>query len=137
MSLPLQGGNAAAAPSMLFGDADFAQAFLRGKDAFPGECAAMRDQDAGVLVSCRDAGGRVLRALRLGTARATITAETSYDGDRPRFVLRYGDYRPADGTLLPYRITLGYPLRGVSLDIEVSQYEVNPTLAAEVFRPPS
>ena len=117
-----------------FGDIDLAEAFLRGEYAFPGACSAEED-GAHVRVACRDGDGRLLRELVLDPASGTIASEVSHDGERPRFVLAYSEYRVVDGAVLPFRIDLAYPQRGVALAIEIEHYQVNPDLGAALFRP--
>lgn len=134
MSLPLQGGDAKPGAPAPFAEIDLAEAFLRGDYAFPGTCSAAADGETAVLAHCAREGG-VQRDLRLDTAAATILEETSWDGERARLVLRYADYRPTSGTLLPYRISLAYPERNTVTEIEIQRYEVNPELAPDLFRP--
>lgn len=136
VSLPLrgpdnQGADDGAPP---FGDIDLAEAFLRGEYAFPGACSAEED-GAHVRVACRDGDGRLLRELVLDPASGTIASEVSHDGERPRLALAYSEYRVVDGAVLPFRIDLAYPQRGVALAIEIEHYQVNPDLGAALFRP--
>jgi len=134
VALPLQ-EEGDAAPS--FADLDLAEAFLRGPFAFPGACTAVAADGGEVAVECRAADGALLRSFRLDAASATIVAETSWRDGEPRLELRYADYRPTAGTLLPWRISLAYPDRAVTLAIEIERYEVNPALPAELFQPPT
>jgi outer membrane lipoprotein-sorting protein len=106
---------------------DLGQAFLRGAYAFPGDCTAADADAAQVAVRCR-VDGALRRSLLIGDEG--IVEETSYAGDTPRMVIRYADYRGG----LPYHITLEYP-QHQSVDITIQQYEVNPTLSDDLFRP--
>ncbi|MBI4518630.1 MAG: hypothetical protein HY699_22765 [Deltaproteobacteria bacterium] len=138
LSLPLQGQvvtGSAAETAAGFSNADLGQAFLRGPAAFPGACTPEDDRGPVIVVSCRDAGGQVLRRLRIDRAHATIGEETSYEAGEPRLILRYDDYRPVGDAELPYRIALLYPARDVALEIAIQRYEVNPVLADELFQP--
>jgi hypothetical protein len=117
-----------------FSQADLAAAFLRGPDAFPGVCQPSRASDA-VVVICRNAAGARLRELHVNAADATILHESSYDGDRVRVRIRYDDYRPVADLTLPFRIVMQYPGRAMTVEIAIQRYEVNPVLAAALFRP--
>jgi hypothetical protein len=144
MSLPLQGGateGEAPRGPLPFSQIDLEEAFLRGPFAFPGRCEARGGSGDEILVRCAGDSAERARDLRLDAATATIVEEASLDpasGDpTPRFTVAYTDYRLAGtpGVALPYRIRLGYPARRISLDIEIEKYEVNPALAATLFRP--
>jgi outer membrane biogenesis lipoprotein LolB len=115
-----------------FSRQDLGETFLRGSYAFPGECVASGGNDADVAVSCR-AGGELLRTLAID--RDGISEETSYGGGDVRLRIRYSDYREVSGIALPFHILLEYPQRQQSVDIAIQQYEVNPTLPAELFQP--
>jgi hypothetical protein len=112
---------------------DLAQAFLRGADAFPGQCTPSALPTGDVWVSCRD-GATVRRTLRIGFEG--IVEETSYEAELSRLSIRYADYRQVDGVVLPFHITLDYPQRRQSVEIRIDRYEVNPTLSDELFQPP-
>ena len=47
--------------------------------------------------------------------------------------MRFDDYRHVDSVDLPFQISLTYPEKNVHLEITVRSYEVNPTLADELF----
>lgn len=111
---------------------DLGQAFLRGAYAFPGDCVAAACGGEKVSVSCR-ADGELRRTLLIG--EDGVNEETSYAAGTPRMRIRYADHRDADGFWLPFHITLEYPQRQQSVDITIQQYEVNPTLPDELFRP--
>jgi len=117
-----------------FSQRDLGQAFLRGPDAFPGTCVPSSDH-AAVTVLCRDASPAPLRRIVINAADATIRTETSYEADTPHLIIRYDDYRPVDGRLLPYHIALEYPEQHLSLQVAVQRYEVNPPLADDLFAP--
>lgn len=119
----------------LFSQADLVAAFLRGPDAFPGTCDPSAAADGTVEVICRDGAGTVRRRLTVHNPAATIRDETSYESDRPRLITRYDDYRVTDGLPLPYQIIMQYPGHDVAVEITIQRYEVNPTLADELFQP--
>lgn len=135
-TLPLQGGGDPA--SLPLPQLDLEEAFLRGAYAFPGRCEASRAPEGLTVVSCGGVDERQ-RLLRLDPATATIVDETSYENGEPRMVLHYGDYRLVPGTtaVMPYQIHLEQPARRITLDIAIERYDLNPTLAAALFRPPS
>ena len=134
MSLPLEGDTSAKSDDPLFADVDLAETFLRGPFAFPGSCTASGDVD----VQCRAEDGTLLRSFAIDPHSATIAEETSWTADgAARLVLRYSDFALLEGVVLPRHISLAYPQRGIALDIDVERYEVNPVLAADLFRPPS
>lgn len=118
-----------------FSQEDLGQAFLRGPNAFPGTCRANGVDASGIVVSCRDAGGNLLRQIHIDARAGTILDETSYEGDRPRMVIRYDDYRSVGDVDLPFRIVLRYPDRRLALDIAIQRYDVNPVLADDLFQP--
>jgi outer membrane lipoprotein-sorting protein len=107
---------------------DLGQAFLRGAYAFPGDCTAAAAGAAQVVVRCR-VDGVLRRSLLIGDEG--IVEETTHAGDTARMVIRYADYRNGR----PYHITLEYPQHQQSVDITIQQYEVNPTLSDDLFRP--
>jgi hypothetical protein len=109
--------------------------FLRGPNAFPGTCRADGVDASGIVVSCRDAGGNLLRQIHIDARAGTILDETSYEGDRPRMVIRYDDYRSVGDVDLPFRIALRYPGRHLALDIAIQRYDANPVLADDLFQP--
>ena len=118
-----------------FSQEDLRQAFLRGPNAFPGTCRTSNADAAGIVVGCRDAGGHLLRQIRIDARAGTVLDEMSYEGDQPRLVICYGDYRSAGDTYLPYHIALRYPGQHLTLDVAVQRYEVNPVLADHLFQP--
>lgn len=140
MSLPMENrvvSDPAADNHLAFTHEDLAQAFLRGPKAFPGTCTPSHDDPADVVVLCRDGSGTIVRRMRIDLHNATPLDETSYQAGQPRLIIRYGDYRLVDDTLLPFRIAMRYPQQNVSLDITIQRYEVNPRLADSLFQPPT
>jgi hypothetical protein len=138
LSLPLEGRIVNGPPTgdlALFSQSDLGQAFLRGPQAFPGTCRPQWDGDGAVLVRCSDAAGVPQRRLRIDARTATIAEEISYAEGSERVVMRFEDYRVVDGGVLPFRIALSQPQRGVSVTISVRRHEVNPELKAELFAP--
>ena len=118
-----------------FSQEDLGQAFLRGPHAFPGTCRPGGMDAAAIVVACRDAAGNLLRRIRVDAHAGTILDETSYEGDQPRMVIRYDDYRPVGDAYLPYHIALRYPGQRLALDVAIQRYNVNPVLADELFQP--
>jgi outer membrane lipoprotein-sorting protein len=119
----------------LFSRQDLGAAFLRGDDAFAGECAPA-EGPTGVEVACRAcAACPPARTFLIEPASGALVEEVGYDGGGVRVILRYGVHRPVDGRLLPFRIRLEDPGRDASVDVRIQRYEVNPTLADELFRP--
>jgi hypothetical protein len=118
-----------------FSQEDLGQAFLRGPSAFPGTCRANSADASEIVVNCRDASGNMLRQIHIDARAGTILDETSYEGDRPRMVIRYDDYRSVGDTSLPYHIALRYPGQHLMLDVAIRRYEVNPALADDLFQP--
>lgn len=120
---------------LAFSQADLGEVFLRGANAFPGTCRANGSDASGVVALCRDSAGGLLRQIRIDAETATIRDETTYEGDEPRMVLRYDDYRSVGDVVLPYHIVLRYPGQHVALDVAIHRYEVNPVLADDLFQP--
>ena len=118
-----------------FSQEDLGQAFLRGPKAFPGTCRANGVDASGIVVNCRDGGGNLLRRIHIDARAGTIVDETSYEGDQPRMVIRYDDYRSVGDVDVPFRIALRYPGRHLALDVAIQRYEVNPVLADDLFQP--
>ncbi len=118
----------------VFSREDLGQAFLRGDYTFPGRCDASAAADE-VVITCREAQ-QVVREIRVAAATGTISQETSYADGAPRMVLRYSDYRAVDSQALPFRISMLYPAKGMSVDITIWRYELNPHLADALFQPP-
>jgi hypothetical protein len=135
--LPMEGRVVDSPPTgdlAVFSQDDLGQAFLRGGRAFPGTCRPDGDGD-GVRVDCTRADGTLQRRIRIDARTATIAEEVSYRDGAERLVMRFEDYRVADGGVLPYRIQLTEPQRSMSVTIAVRRYEVNPELRAELFAP--
>lgn len=131
VTLPLASGrHSNAAP---FAGGDLEQVFLRGPAAFPGECAAAAAGGDLVWVSCGD-GEMLRRTLLVG--RDGVIEETAYEDDVPVLRIRYGDYRAAGDTVLPFRIAVDDVPAGRTVDIAVERYEVNLPLADDLFAPP-
>jgi hypothetical protein len=118
-----------------FSQEDLGQAFLRGPNAFPGTCRASAVEASGIVVSCRDAAGTLLRQIHVDAHAGTILDETSYESEQPRLVIRYDDYRSVGDASLPYHIALRYPGQHLMLDVAIQRYEVNPALADDLFQP--
>ncbi len=140
ITLPMGAGDdpSASTAPQLFSRQDIGETFLRGRWALPGDCQPQWAEPGIVEVTCRDAvDGQVLRLLRLDAALGVIVEETSFTSDAPRLAIRYGDFRHTDGTLLPHSIAMRAPARGLSVDITVQRYEVNPALADDLFTPPA
>jgi len=135
MELPLEGKQlvddeiTAQSP---FSPIDFRQAFLRGEAAFPGQCTAQA-ASAEVVIDCRDDGGAGVRQIRIANATGTVTREISFDGAQPRAILQFDDYRVVDGVAVPFAIELQSPERGVTVQIALRTYEINPVLADGLF----
>jgi len=138
MALPLEDRIVDGPPqdnSVALSQQDLGQAFLRGPNAFPGTCVPARTAEQTIVVLCRDPSWALLRRIIINAHDATIRDETSYDAGVPRLVIRYDDYRPVDGRLLPYHIALQYLEQHLSLVVAVQRYEVNPALADDLFQP--
>jgi hypothetical protein len=118
-----------------FSQEDLGQAFLRGPNAFPGICRANGVDASGIVVNCRDAGGNLRRRIHIDARAGTILDETSYEGGRPRMVIRYDDYRSVGDVSLPFHIALRYPGQHLALDVAIQRYEINPVLADDLFQP--
>lgn len=103
-------------------------AFLRGADAYPGNCTP-RPTSYGVHVEC-GAGDRTRRWLLIDPRTGDIDAE----GDA-NVRLFFGEYDGFDGQRLPVRITVLDDVTGSRLTITVRQYEINPQLPAALFDP--
>jgi outer membrane lipoprotein-sorting protein len=136
VSLPMGGGDRQARAEAPFSHQDLREIFLRGEAAFPGQCTAVAQAKETVAVTCRDRNGMTLRTLQLDAARGVIESETSFASGRPQLTVEYAEYRRTGGALLPFRIALRYPQRGIAVDIEVQRYEVNPQLPDALFEPP-
>jgi outer membrane biogenesis lipoprotein LolB len=120
---------------LAFSQEDLGEAFLRGPNAFPGTCRTNGIDASGVVVTCRDIAGGLLRQMHIDAETVTIRDETTYEGDEPRMVIRYDDYRSVGDMALPYHVVLRYPGQHVALDVAIHRYEVNPVLADDLFRP--
>lgn len=136
VELPLEGSKAERQPDDLapFSRDDLGATFLRGKYAFPGTCEPVHAEAGDVVVECPPSS-RAMREIHIDPRNSTITEEKSYDAGGPRLVIRYGDYRPVDDVPLPFRISLNYPGRLLSVDITIQRYEVNPELPDDLFQP--
>jgi hypothetical protein len=113
---------------------DLSQAFLRGARAFPGTCTPVAQDAELVVVTCHERD-RLQRRFLIERRTATVREEISYDGDRPRLVMRFGEYRMIGSTPMPSRVELQYPERAMVVEITVRTTEVNPTLEASLFQP--
>ncbi len=121
---------------LAFTDEDMRQAFLRGRNTFPGTCSPNGADTSVIVVECRNAAGTLLRQIEIDSQAGTIRQETTYAEDQPRMVIRYTDYRPVADTSLPYGIAMLYPDRHISVAIAIRRYEVNPVLSDALFQPP-
>jgi hypothetical protein len=118
-----------------FSRQDLGAAFLRGADAFPGQCKAEADA-RGVAVACRECDAcPVLRAFLLENGTATVLEEVGYGDSGPRVSLTYDVQREVEGHLLPFHIHLRDLARGAEVDIRIQAYEVNPELRDALFLP--
>jgi hypothetical protein len=118
-----------------FSRQDLGAAFLRGADAFPGECKA-ETQPRGVAVACRECDAcPVLRTFLLDPGTATVFQEVGYGDGGARVSLSYDVQREVDGHLLPFHIHLRDLVRGAEVDIRIQAYEVNPELRDALFLP--
>jgi hypothetical protein len=135
VSLPLRGSGAGPADPFPFSEIDLAEVFLRGEKAFPGSCIPDGGGRGEVRVRCSDGAGRWRREIQLDASRGVISSETSFSGESPRLTVTYDDYRTTAGTVLPYRISVMYPGRGIGLEIEIDRYDVNPHLSPALFVP--
>jgi hypothetical protein len=141
-----QGEATMAGSPVLFPQQDLRAIFLRGDAAWPGRCRVLERSTGATSatppgseasIECRtSARGPILRTARVDR-HAAVREEVSFDGARPRTIARYDDLRSVDGFVLPYRITLEDPGRGVIIEIRIVRYEVNPTLAPDLFLPPT
>jgi len=92
--------------------------------------------------SVRDRGDTYRVTVSVGNRRhevdvskraATIEGETIYDGDRPRIVVAFRDYRLVDAVALPFAVHVEYPESRVSLDIDVARYARNQPVDPGLF----
>ena len=137
VSLPLQDRVLYDPPpddSSAFSQADLGTAFLRGPDAFPGDCTPESAGTSSVAIVCRARSGTVLRRIVTDAPSATIRDETTYEADAPHLVIGYDDYRPVQATSLPFHITMQYPGRAMRVEIVIQRYEVNPGLSDDLFQ---
>lgn len=139
ISLPLHGDRGALPADLgFFSRENLGAAFLRGAYAFPGTCRAASAAQQEVEVTCRDGrDAQLTRTLRLDARSATIREESSRMNGAPHMIIRYHDYRRVGDLLLPFRIELNDPAREMSVEISIDHYEVNPTLADELFAVPA
>jgi hypothetical protein len=137
IAFPLEGRIVNSAPQgdwAAFSRDDLSQAFLRGSRAFPGTCTAVA-QDAELVVATCHERGRLQRRFLIERRTATVREEVSYADDKPRLVIRFGEYRMVDSTPMPFRVELQYPERALVVEITVRTTEVNPALDASLFKP--
>ncbi len=139
MELPMEGKQLTGddiGPQSPFSPADLRQAFLRGAAAFPGRCTPQAD-GAQVVVDCDGAPDGERREIRIACATATVDSETSFADGAPRAVMSFADYRMVEGIPLPFAIELRAPQKGVTLDIALRSYEINPALDDGLFALPA
>jgi outer membrane lipoprotein-sorting protein len=89
-------------------------------------CTFAAPRDAVVDAVCAD------WRIALRASDATLAAQWLPDGSSAQ----YQDERPVDGVALPFRIALTYA-GGVTVDVRVEHYDVNPVLAPDLFVPPA
>jgi len=120
----------------LFSRQNLAAAFLRGSDAFPGECVAVVAEDRDHVVTCREpSSGAIERIIRINPFDGTIKEEVSYgEGGEVRMILRFEDYRTSGGVALPYYVEMVDPDHELTVEITVRRYEVNRKLADILFQ---
>jgi outer membrane lipoprotein-sorting protein len=133
MQLPLEGkqfNDAEIAGHAPFSPADLRAVFL-GTDGRL-ECSAQGGATE-TIVECRDPAGAVTRLIRVQTATRRVAQEVHLVADQPELIMQFDDYRQVDSVDLPFQISLTYPQKNVRLEITVRSYDVNPTLADELF----
>ena len=87
-------------------------------------------------MDCRDRAGAVARLIRVQTATRRVAQEVHFVAGQPQLIMQFDDYRRVESVDLPFQISLTYPEKHVRLEITVRSYEVNPTLADELFDAP-
>ncbi len=135
MELPLEGKRLRddeIGTQSAFAPSDLRQAFLRGSAAFPGACTPT-DSGTEVTVECVGDASTGRREIQIARATATVSRETSFDGDTPRLIITFTDYRVIGGLPLPFSIELRVPPRQVTMQITLRSYEVNPVLDDALF----
>lgn len=115
------------AAAQMFAPSGLGSVFLGRRDVVMARCAI------GSTARCRGGDGDV----EVDLERAVILSERRRLPGGDELSLEYSDYRVVDGLTLPFRIVTEYPARKLSLRIDVSRYEVNPTFPAEMFTPPA
>ena len=136
MQLPLEGrqfSDAEIADHAPFSPGDLRAVFL-GTDGGL-RCTAQGDA-AETIVECRDREGAVARLIRVQTATRRVAQEVHFVAGQPELIMQFNDYRPVEPADLPFQINLTYPEKHVRLEITVRSYEVNPSLADELFDAP-
>ena len=136
MQLPLEGkdfSDAEIADHAPFSPADLRVVFL-GTDGGL-QCSA-QGGPAETVVDCRDREGAVARLIHVDTATRRVAQEVHFVAGQPRLIMQFDDYRQVESVDLPFQISLTYPEKNVRLEITVRSYEVNPTLADELFDAP-
>ncbi|MGH7857016.1 MAG: LolA family protein [Candidatus Binatia bacterium] len=73
------------------------------------------------------------RRLTVSKRDATVETETVLAGDTVELRARYADYRPVEGTPLPFRIEVEYPARSMFLEIDVTRYTRNQPVDDSLF----
>lgn len=136
MQLPLEGkqfSDAEIADHAPFSPADLRAVFL-GTDGGL-QCSAQGGA-VETIVECRDREGAVARLIRVQTATRRVAQEVHFVAGQPALIMQFDDYRQVESADLPFLISLMYPEKHVHLEITVRSYEVNPTLADELFDAP-
>jgi hypothetical protein len=146
MQLPLEGrqfSDAEIAAHATFSPADMREVFL-GSPGAAEECSA-QDEGAETVVDCRDGAGALTRVLHIQTATRHVSREVQFGGGhpngqpngepngQPKLIMRFDDYRRVADVELPFTIDLTNPEKGVTIEITVRSYEVNPSLADSLF----
>jgi len=117
-----------------FADEDLAPIFLRGAQAFPGDCAAALRSDQ-LVADCRDPSRALRREIVMAADSGRVREERSYRDGQLRVWLRNDDYRATGSADLPYRIILAYPGTNLRIEIRIHRYDVNPALGERMFEP--
>ncbi len=108
-----------------FHTTDLRAAFLRGPDAYPPPCQSTESNDATLL----DCG---LRHLTLHGG--DLATESESDEAGVRLTAAYTDIRDVGGMRMPFSIIMQYPRDGVTLEVTIVRYEINPAFSEELFR---
>jgi len=108
--------------------------FLRQRDALPDECTESEQGDK-AMVDCRDADGSRTYVGYVRRESGLLQSEILFEHDDRRLSIEYGDFRSTGGVRLPYSIGWLDGRSGITVDIDIDQYDVDPQLPAELFAP--